>query len=108
MDAERAALFELGRSCGSEYWVHNEHWLSEAHVCDWDLVGCDREGRVKVLALDFNNLTGTLPASLGRLRRLQDLDLEHNHVSGSLPSSIGDLSSLMQLGIGGNRLSGIL
>mgnify|MGYP001410610512 CR=1 FL=1 len=39
-------------------------------VCDWELVGCDAERRVKVLALDFNGLNGTLPSTIGQLTGL--------------------------------------
>ena len=74
----------------------------------WDLVGCDEAGHVKLLTLDFNNLNGTLPRSLGSLRYLQDLDLEGNHLVGSVPSSLGALRSLLQFGLGANRLSGVL
>ena len=104
---DRDALMELGTACSSKYWVRHRNWLSaEHHICDWELVGCDREGRVKILALDFNNLTGTLPSSVGLLSKLQDLDLEHNHLVGSVPSELGQLSSLVQLGLGGNQFSG--
>jgi|EP00900_Chrysochromulina_parva_P027050 hypothetical protein len=104
---DRDALIELGTACSSKYWVRHRNWLSaEHHICDWELVGCDLDGRVKILALDFNNLTGTLPSSVGLLSKLEDLDLEHNHLVGSVPSELGQLSSLVQLGLGGNQFSG--
>ena len=104
------ALTELASSCGLEHWVRKSNWLSASHhICDWELVGCDHSGRVKVLALDFNNLTGVLPTSLGlSLPKLQDLDLEHNRLEGTVPSSLGNLTSLVQLGLGGNLFSGKL
>jgi hypothetical protein len=78
-------------------------------VCAWQLVGCDEEQRVKSLSLDYTNLRGTLPASLGALSRLEALDLEGNFLSGTVPSQIGSLASLVQLGLGGtNGLSGTL
>ena len=84
-------------------------WLSSDSVCAWQLVGCDEEQRVKSLSLDYTNLRGTLPASLGALSRLEALDLEGNFLSGTVPSQLGSLASLVQLGLGGtNRLSGAL
>ena len=84
-------------------------WLSNESVCAWQLVGCDEEQRVKSLSLDYTNLRGTLPASLGALSRLEALDLEGNFLSGTVPSQLGSLASLVQLGLGGtNRLSGAL
>ena len=108
-DAERAALIELARATNLGGWVHSHGWLSSASVCDWELVGCNGEGRVKLLTLDFNNLVGTLPESLGRLSALEDLDLEGNSLRGAIPSSLGGLNgSLLQLGLGGNAFSGAL
>ena len=77
-------------------------------MCDWDLVGCDADGFVKQLTLDFNNLTGSLPPLLGSLASLQDLDLEQNALSGTLPASLANLVALTQLGLGGNQFVGAL
>ena len=106
--AERAALVELAHSTGVHGWSRRAGWLTDAHVCDWELVGCDAERRVKVLALDFNGLNGTLPATLGALQNLQDLDLEHNSLHGTLPGALGALPALAQLGLGGNAFSGVV
>eukprot|EP00966_Prymnesium_polylepis_P323164 7379378-Prymnesium_polylepis.1 len=106
---ERAALMDLAESTNVRGWTRNTNWLDpQRSVCDWDLVGCDESGFVKLLTLDFNNLTGTLPASLGTLDRLQDLDLEFNSLSGLIPPSLANLSSLVQLGLGGNAFGGPL
>ena len=67
-------------------------------MCDWELVGCDGGGRVKVLALSFNNMSGALPAAVGRLERLEDLDLEYNRLAGSIPAAVFNLTALVELG----------
>ena len=41
-----------------------------------------------------NNLTGSIPPSLGNLTSLQELKLEKNAFSGSIPSSLGNLKTL--------------
>ena len=41
-----------------------------------------------------NNLTGSIPPSLGNLTSLQELKLEKNAFSGSIPSSLGNLKAL--------------
>ena len=106
--AERAALIDLAEATHVQGWAHRSRWLFPEHdVCDWELVGCNAEGHVKLLTLDFNNLDGTLPDSLANLTFLQDLDLEGNSLHGPIPASLGRLnSSLLQLGLGNNRLSG--
>lgn len=109
LDAERAALMELAQRTRVQGWIHSKGWAGPGSVCSWELVGCDAEGHVKLLTLDFNNLDGELPASIGDLGRLQDLDLEGNSLRGDIPASIGRLSSsLLQLGLGSNKFSGLL
>jgi hypothetical protein len=91
-----------------EGWVFKKNWLTATSICDWELVGCSREGRVKILALSFNNLTGTVPPSISNLESLEDLDLEHNQMHGSLPVELTTLNSLVEIGLGGNSFSGVL
>ena len=63
---ERAALLELAAATNLSGWKRSRNWgLPGVPVCDWELVGCDAAGRVKLLTLDFNQLAGTLPRSLG-------------------------------------------
>ena len=75
-------------------------------MCDWDLVGCNGDGRVKLLTLSFNNLTGTLPETIGMLEMLEDLDLEYNKLIGTIPDAVGGMAQLIQLGLGGNQFNG--
>ena len=108
-ELERSALVELATATNLSGWVHSHNWLSDASICDWELVGCDGSGRVKLLTLDFNNLVGTLPESIGHLTKLEDLDLEFNLLTGGIPSALVGLnSSLLQLGLGGNQFSGLV
>ncbi|XP_004295505.1 PREDICTED: LRR receptor-like serine/threonine-protein kinase GSO1 [Fragaria vesca subsp. vesca] len=58
------------------------------------------------LDLSLNGLEGELPASIGRLHKLQYLNLDQNSFSGSIPESIGNLSSLRQLILSVNRMNG--
>ena len=99
----------MASATGFEGWIHKEGWLTDAPVCDWDLVGCDSAGRVKLLTLDFNGLVGTLPSSIGDLGQLQDLDMEGNALHGTLPAALGELKELRQIGLGGgSRFEGAL
>ncbi len=68
------------------------------------------------LALDDNNLTGSIPASLGNTIQLDSLNLSNNQLSGDIPASLADagrvtddLSVLGALQLSGNAdLSGEL
>jgi Leucine-rich repeat (LRR) protein len=55
-----------------------------------------------------NRLTGTLPADLGSLPRLELVDLSSNHLTGSLPSGLGLLVDLIELYLHKNALVGVL
>ncbi|KAK9175205.1 hypothetical protein WN944_027211 [Citrus x changshan-huyou] len=84
------------------------------------------------LSLGYNNLSGSLPITLGRLKKLQGLDLQNNKfegpipqefchfsrlykfymnrnkLSGSIPSCLGDLNSLRILSLGSNELTSVI
>jgi Leucine-rich repeat (LRR) protein len=55
-----------------------------------------------------NKLTGSIPASIGKLEKLEELWLYENQLTGSLPASIGNLTSLKEFYAYNNQLSGEL
>ncbi|KAK1256841.1 Receptor-like protein kinase 5 [Acorus gramineus] len=62
-----------------------------------------------LLLMQSNNLKGNLPDILeqaGSFRYLRTLDLRYNMISGSIPASIGRLSFLSKLYLSGNQLNG--
>ena len=86
-------------------------------------------GRVVGLRLEDFDLTGAVPAEIGRLNALRELNLGYNqltssaggdraaHLAGrswtssnqltSLPAEIGQLTSLTELGLQGNQLTSL-
>ena len=60
---------------------------------------------LKELKLSFNNLTGTIPAGMFNLSKLEKMYLAGNNLSGEIPS-IGNLSNLKELKLYKNNLSG--
>ena len=118
---EREALRALANATNLQGWQRRNNWLTQAPICDWEGVGCDRDGsvrprrralstaekhtsisQVKILALSFNNMTGRLPRSLD-LPALEDLDVERNAMSGAAPAM--RFPRLRQLGLGGNAFT---
>ncbi|PON50629.1 LRR domain containing protein [Parasponia andersonii] len=69
--------------------------------------GCNNAS-IEHLDLSFNKLSGSLPNSLGYLRRLNYLQLFNNLISGPIPSSIGNLSNLEQLDLSFNNMNGTI
>ena len=57
------------------------------------------------LSLHTNNITGTIPTSIGRLKNLTVLDLSSNQFSGGIPSEVGDLNNLDILFLGRNNFN---
>ncbi|CAI8595447.1 unnamed protein product [Vicia faba] len=58
------------------------------------------------LNLSHNNLSDTIPDSLGSLQMLESLYLNDNQLIGEIPSSIGDLLSLLVCNVSNNKLIG--
>ena len=55
---------------------------------------------------NFNLVTGYIPPNLGWCQSLTYLDGSQNHLIGSIPSSIGDLKRLQTLIFDHNQLTG--
>jgi hypothetical protein len=103
------ALVDLYNSTNGPSWTNNTNWLTASPVSTW--FGITTDGgttgqRVRVINLKQNNLTGSIPSSIGTLKRLARLDLNKNQLTGSIPTSIGDLDKLALLDLHKNQLSG--
>ena len=62
---------------------------------------------LKVLYLQGNNFTGSLPAGLGQMTDLTDLYVDQNtSMSGSIPHEIGNLKKLMRLNVSQSGIGG--
>lgn len=64
--------------------------------------------RLSVLALQYNQLTGAIPASLGGLQMLTRLDLSFNNFFGSIPVRLGNAPMLKVLDVRNNSLLGVV
>ena len=105
-ETDREALVALYNATDGENWPLNKNWLSEAPLGEWRGVDTDDDGRVIVLFLNDNELSGEIPPELGSLSNLLGLDLGGNDLSGEIPAWLGSLSNLTHLYLAGNELSG--
>uniref|UniRef100_J3MDT5 Receptor kinase-like protein Xa21 n=1 Tax=Oryza brachyantha TaxID=4533 RepID=J3MDT5_ORYBR len=55
-----------------------------------------------------NEISGYIPASIGRLSALTLLNMSYNQLSGGIPLEVGLLKELTMLGLAGNKLSGVI
>ena len=102
---DRAALVALYNATDGPNWSNNRNWNTDAPLGDWHGVST-AGGRVTHLRLHENELTGSIPSSLGNLDNLEVLYLSHNELTGSIPDSLGGLENLNELYLQDNRLTG--
>jgi len=84
-------------------WTESSGWLLAEDECDWFGITCVR-GVVTALELEENNINGRIPDDLGLLTSLITLDLNFNDLSSTLPVSIGQLSNLELLHVPSRRI----
>lgn len=101
-DNDQAALEAFYRATGGADWTDNTNWLSDEPLEEWYGLGI-RDGRVDVLRLRDNNLTGHIPAAIGLLEGLFILDLAQNALTGPIPPSVGRLARLRDLNLRDNE-----
>ena len=82
-----------------------ERWPEGDRPEDWEGVEMEND-RVVELELEGCDLTGAVPAEIGRLIALTRLDLGYNDLT-SLPAEIGQLTALTRLWLDGNQLTSL-
>lgn len=132
----KTILMELYDATGGPNWYNNTNWGSNKPINEWYGVNIYRtvtDNEVYQIGLYSNNLTGTIPKSLGKFKKLDNILLYGNQLegdmkdlidalseckdlkvlsilankfNGSIPSSIKNLTSLRTLNASGNQLSG--
>jgi Leucine-rich repeat (LRR) protein len=104
-EMESAALADLYTSTDGNNW--NQKWDLNQEVSNWPGVTV-KNGHVTEIRMLFNNLTGSLPASLSDLTELKVLELSFNKLTGEIPITIGALKNLEVLALNGNYLRGTI
>ncbi|MCG2418365.1 Two component regulator three Y domain protein [Aequorivita sp. F47161] len=102
---DKEILLDLYSSTNGQKW--NMKWDLNAPVATWHGITV-ANNKVIAIELHFNNLSGTLPASLGHLLSLQRLELSFNPIGGTLPNELGNLSNLEVLALNATSLSGTI
>ena len=103
---EAEILDAIYDAMGGDAWTDNTSWKSNDPLGSWYGVTTNAAGRVTRLNLASNNLTGSIPADLGKLTELTSLNLYNNGLKGSIPPELGNLSSLQTLSLSENALTG--
>ncbi|RAL52549.1 hypothetical protein DM860_017243 [Cuscuta australis] len=106
---DQEALLDLKNSITEDPQKMVQNWTPSTDCClQWEGITCDNQtGRVSEMDLrDRQNLSGSIPDSIGRLEKLRLLALGGNRFSGRIPSYIGNLQELRVLWLYSNSLSG--
>ena len=105
---DRDELVEFYEDTDGPNWDDDTAWLSHAPLDDWHGVDTDTgsDGRVTVLELPSNSLSGPIPAVVGDLTGLEVLDLSRNGLTGEIPAALESLTALRTLDLSGNGLTG--
>jgi hypothetical protein len=102
---ECVALVALYNSTDGPNWTYDSSWVETLEPCGWYHVDCFG-GSVLNLALNTNQLNGSIPPEIGNLTNLTYLGLGDNQLSGSIPPELGNLSSLQGIHLFNNQLTG--
>ena len=107
---DRYAAVVLAFSTMHEYWIDNAGWLDPAlSVCDgWKGLTCNDDGRIGVIDLAIQNLTGTLPTEIGVMDNLDFLFMFRNFLTGTLPTELGNLGDVDFFYLNENQFTGTL
>lgn len=89
--------------CELQGTVKLDSWCNGQTVCGWEGITCT-DGRVTKLELNHlvKAASGPVPASIGKLSKLQALDITNCGFNGRLPDSIGNLTELQRVWMGEN------
>ena len=98
---------DLYNSTNGSNWTENSGWLTDSDPCSWYGVVCV-EGHVTTLWLVENNLSGTIPSSIGNLVNLERLVLRVNKLNVPIPPELGDLANLAELNLSWNQFTGAI
>ncbi len=104
--ADRDVLVALYEATGGADWDRRDGWMTDIAIQNWYGVTVNDDGYVTELNLQHNNLTGSLPAELGDLARIERIKMSGNELTGNIPPELGELTNLRGLFLSDNQLSG--
>ena len=89
-EQEREVLLDIYKSTNGHKWFKRNGWNSSKSHCSWYGITCHNNTYIKTIVLAYNNLDGSLPSNLWKIRNLMSLCTPGNP---RLRGRIGDFLS---------------
>ncbi|KAF7144406.1 hypothetical protein RHSIM_Rhsim05G0210700 [Rhododendron simsii] len=106
-ETDRIALLDFKKHITQDPFQIMPSWNDSLQFCNWVGIECNpTNGRVMVFNLESQNLSGSIPPSIGNLTFLTGFNLKHNNFQGEIPQEIGRLLQLQHLNLSYNSFSG--
>lgn len=100
------ALVDLYTATNGSNWYVS--WDLTTPINTWHGITLDAGQCVKWIDLQDNNLTGSLPISIGSFQQLEYLYLHENNITGNIPPELGQLTNLTRFRLQHNDFTGDL
>ena len=88
------------------FWISESLFLFDNDISGTLPISLGLLSNLEELRANNNKITGTIPKELGVLRNLTTIQLNVNSLTGTLPQNLGALTSLTKLEVHENELSG--
>ncbi|KAF3631386.1 putative LRR receptor-like serine/threonine-protein kinase-like [Capsicum annuum] len=83
-------------------------YIGNAHINGLIPTSIGNKSGLTVLDLRGNNLAGSIPSDVGKLKKIEGLYLNNNKLHGNIPKAVCHLTNLVELTLDFNELSGLI
>ena len=108
LDQEREVLLDIYTATNGQQWYNKTAWKSSTAHCAWYGITCHNNSYVKTIVLAYNNLDGSLPSNLWKIRNLMALCTPGNpRLRGRIGDFLsGNMSKLLTVALNAASISG--
>lgn len=105
---EREVLLDIYEATNGKQWYNTTAWNSSTTHCAWYGITCHNNTYVKTIVLAYNNLDGSLPSNLWKIRNLMALCTPGNpRLRGRIGDFLfGNMSKLLTVVLNAASISG--
>ncbi|KAL9987492.1 hypothetical protein ACROYT_G001809 [Oculina patagonica] len=107
-EQEREVLLDIYTSTNGQQWFNRNGWNSFTSHCSWYGITCHNNSYIKTIVLAYNNLDGSLPSNLWKIRNLLSFCTPGNpRLQGRIGDFLfGNMSKLLSVVFNAASISG--